>query len=39
MGKVVTGWSRTSSIRKQLDTVVSPKSMLTRHIKKPKPRG
>jgi hypothetical protein len=31
MGKVGTGWSRTvsSQIRKQLDTVVSPKSMLT----------
>ncbi|WP_245310719.1 hypothetical protein [Bradyrhizobium valentinum] len=30
MGKVGTGWSRTvsSQIRKQLDTVVSPKSKL-----------
>ena len=38
MGKVGTGWSRTVSnqIRKQLDTVVSPKSKLTRVIKKPK---
>ena len=38
MGKVSTGWSRTvsSQIRKQLDTVVSPKSKLTRAIKKPK---
>jgi bifunctional non-homologous end joining protein LigD len=38
MGKVGTGWSRTisSKIRKQLDTVVSPKSKLTRPIKKPK---
>jgi bifunctional non-homologous end joining protein LigD len=38
MGKVGTGWSRTisSQIRKQLDTVVSPKSMLTKPIKKPK---
>jgi bifunctional non-homologous end joining protein LigD len=38
MGKVGTGWSRTisSQIRKQLDTVVSPKSKLTRQIKKPK---
>jgi hypothetical protein len=33
-----TGWSRTvsSQIRKQLDTVVSPKSKLTKPIKKPK---
>jgi bifunctional non-homologous end joining protein LigD len=33
MGKVGTGWSRTvsSQIRKQLDTVVSPKSKLTTH--------
>ena len=32
MGKVGTGWSRTvsSQIRKQLDTVVSPKSKLTK---------
>jgi bifunctional non-homologous end joining protein LigD len=38
MGKVGTGWSRTvsSQIRKQLDTVVSPKSKLTKLIKKPK---
>jgi bifunctional non-homologous end joining protein LigD len=38
MGKVGTGWSRTvsSQIRKQLDTVVSPKSKLTRPVKKPK---
>ena len=33
-----TGWSRTvsSQIRKQLDAVVSPKSKLTRPIRKPK---
>ena len=38
MGKVGTGWSRTvsSQIRKQLDTVVSPKSKLTKPIRKPK---
>jgi bifunctional non-homologous end joining protein LigD len=38
MGKVGTGWSRavSSQIRKQLDTVMSPKSKLTRPIKKPK---
>ena len=38
MGKVGTGWSRavSSQIRKQLDTVVSPKSNLTKAIKKPK---
>jgi bifunctional non-homologous end joining protein LigD len=38
MGKVGTGWSRTVSaqIRKQLDTVVSPKQKLTKQIKKPK---
>jgi bifunctional non-homologous end joining protein LigD len=38
MGKVGTGWSRTvsSQIRKQLDAVVSPKSKLTKPIKKPK---
>ena len=38
MGKVGTGWSRTvsSQIRKQLDTVVSPKSKLTNPIGKPK---
>jgi bifunctional non-homologous end joining protein LigD len=35
MGKVGTGWSRTvsSQIRKQLDTVVSPKSKLTKPIR------
>jgi bifunctional non-homologous end joining protein LigD len=38
MGKVGTGWSRTvsSQIREQLDTVVSPKSKLTKLVKKPK---
>jgi bifunctional non-homologous end joining protein LigD len=38
MGKVGTGWSRTvsSQIRKQLNAVVSPKSKLTKPIKKPK---
>jgi bifunctional non-homologous end joining protein LigD len=38
MGKVGTGWSRTvsSQIRKQLDTVVSPKSKLTKPVKKPR---
>ncbi len=38
MGKVGTGWSRTVSgqIRKQLNSVVSPKSKLARPIKKPK---
>jgi bifunctional non-homologous end joining protein LigD len=38
MGKVGTGWSRTvsSQIRRQLDTVVSPKSKLTKPIRKPK---
>jgi bifunctional non-homologous end joining protein LigD len=38
MGKVGTGWSRTASsqIRKQLNTVVSPKSKLTKPIRKPK---
>jgi bifunctional non-homologous end joining protein LigD len=38
MGKVGTGWSRmvSSQIRKQLDTVVSPKSKLTKPIKKAK---
>jgi bifunctional non-homologous end joining protein LigD len=38
MGKVGTGWSRTvsSQIRKQLDSVISPKSKLTRTIRKPK---
>jgi len=38
MGKVGTGWSRTisSKIRKQLDTVVTSKSPLTKRVKKPK---
>ncbi|MCA1549767.1 non-homologous end-joining DNA ligase [Bradyrhizobium sp. BRP19] len=38
MGKVGTGWSRTTSrkIRDVLDTVVSPKQKLTKHIKKPR---
>jgi bifunctional non-homologous end joining protein LigD len=38
MGKVGTGWSRTvsSQIRKQLDTVISPKSKLTKPVRKPK---
>ncbi|MBR1124538.1 non-homologous end-joining DNA ligase [Bradyrhizobium lablabi] len=38
MGKVGTGWNRTTSsrIRKQLDTVVSPKSKLTKPVRKPK---
>ena len=38
MGKVGTGWSRTvsSQIRKQHDTVVSPKSKLTKPVRKPK---
>ena len=38
MGKVGTGWTRTVSgqIRKQLDTVVSPKSKLTKQVRKPK---
>jgi bifunctional non-homologous end joining protein LigD len=38
MGKVGTGWSRTvsSQIRKQLDTVISPKSKLTKPLRKPK---
>jgi bifunctional non-homologous end joining protein LigD len=38
MGKVGTGWSRTvsSQIRKQLDTVVSPTSKLSKPLKKPK---
>jgi len=37
MGKVGTGWSRTvsSQIRKQLDTVVSHKSKLSKPLKKP----
>jgi bifunctional non-homologous end joining protein LigD len=38
MGKVGTGWSRTVSnqIRKRLDTVVTPKSKLTKPVRKPK---
>ena len=38
IGKVGTGWNRTTSasIRKSLDTVVSPKTKLTKPIKKPK---
>ena len=38
VGKVGTGWSRTvsSRIRKQLDTVVSPTSKLTKPIRAPK---
>jgi bifunctional non-homologous end joining protein LigD len=38
MGKVGTGWNRTTSahIRKQLDTVISPKAKLTKPIRKPK---
>ena len=38
MGKVGTGWSRTvsSQIRKQLDTVISPKSKLSKQVSKPK---
>jgi len=38
MGKVGTGWSRTvsSQIRKQLDTVISPKAKLTKPVRKPK---
>ncbi|QOZ24131.1 non-homologous end-joining DNA ligase [Bradyrhizobium sp. CCBAU 51753] len=38
MGKVGTGWSRTvsSQIRKQLATAVSPKSKLTKPVRKPK---
>jgi bifunctional non-homologous end joining protein LigD len=38
MGQVGTGWSRTKSseIRRQLDTVISPKSKLTKPIRKPK---
>ncbi|QOZ67169.1 non-homologous end-joining DNA ligase [Bradyrhizobium arachidis] len=37
MGKVGTGWSRTTSrkIRDALDTVVSPKSRLSKQLKKP----
>lgn len=38
MGKVGTGWSRTKSaeIRKALETVVSPKTKLTKPIRRPK---
>jgi bifunctional non-homologous end joining protein LigD len=38
VGKVGTGWNRTTSakIRKQLDTVISPKSKLTQQLRKPK---
>lgn len=38
MGKVGTGWDRTTSaqIRRQLDTVVSPRSKLTKPLRKPK---
>jgi len=38
MGKVGTGWNRTvsSQIRKALDSVVSPKTKLTKPIRKPK---
>ena len=38
MGKVGTGWNRTTSaqIRKQLDTVTTPKQKLTKPIRKPK---
>jgi bifunctional non-homologous end joining protein LigD len=38
MGKVGTGWSRTvsSEIRKQLNTVISPESKLTKPIRNPK---
>ena len=38
MGKVGTGWSRTTSsqIRRALETVVSPKQKLTKAIRKPK---
>ena len=38
MGKVGTGWNRTTSskIRKALETVVSPKAKLTKPIRKPK---
>jgi bifunctional non-homologous end joining protein LigD len=41
MGKVGTGWSRTvsSQIRKQLDRVVSPKSKLTKAVRKPRDVG
>jgi bifunctional non-homologous end joining protein LigD len=38
IGKVGTGWNRTTSakVRKQLDSVVSPKSKLSKPLKKPK---
>ena len=38
MGKVGTGWNRTTSaeIRRRLDAVISPKTRLTRSVKKPK---
>jgi len=38
IGKAGTGWNRTTSaqIRQKLDTVISPKSKLTRPIKKPR---
>ena len=38
IGKFGTGWNRTASsqIRKQLETVVSPKSKLTKPVRKPK---
>jgi bifunctional non-homologous end joining protein LigD len=38
MGKVGTGWSRTvsSEIRKKLETVVTPKTKLSKALKKPK---
>ena len=38
LGKVGTGWSRSTSsqIRKQLDTVISSKSKLSRPVRKPK---
>src|SRR6266513_3477756 len=38
VGKVGTGWSRTVSadLRKKLNTVVSPKSKLTKPVRKPK---
>ena len=38
IGKVGTGWSRTvsSQIRKQLDTVISPKAKLTKPVRKPR---
>ena len=38
MGKVGTGWDRTTSgkMRRALDTVISPKSKLSKQLKKPK---